>query len=169
MYMGIYIYREIHVCIYRYIYSSRERDTHARTNTHKRKHARTHARTHTHTHTHTDVHASVRRCRTGGGGGGAQQLRVRVAGADRVRVEPRIAVGGEVVAAPRGGRAGHHGSKRLARGGSGGAARRLGHDPHGARRAHVAARGAGHVRACAPQHRTRARPHRPCRRSRARQ
>ncbi len=96
--------------------------------------------------------------RTGGGECGAQQLRVRVAGADRVRVEERI-VGAGVVAAPREGRLGLHereprrSTRGLARGGSGGAARRLGLDPHGARRARVAAPVTGHVRACARRHR----------------
>ncbi len=73
-------------------------------------------------------------------------------------VEVRL-VGAGVVAAPRPGRAGPHewGRRRrtrgLARGGGGGSARRLGLDPHGARRALVAARGTGHVRACATKDR----------------
>ena len=92
-----------------------------------------------------------RRQRTGGGDEcGAQQLR-RVAGADRVRVEVRSVGAGPVVAAPRLGRVGPHESRPrgLARGSGGNAARRLGLDPHGAHRARVAARGTGHVRACA--------------------
>jgi hypothetical protein len=111
---------------------------------------------------HTRVGASARERRTGGECG-AQRLVVRVAGADRVGVEVRSVAAG-VVAAPRVGRAGLHASKGLARGGHGGAARRLGHDPRGARRALVAARGTGHVRACSRQHRHGAAP-RPCRRS----
>jgi hypothetical protein len=99
--------------------------------------------------------AAARRRRTGRECG-AQQPVARPAGADRVGVEVRIAAdaGGEV-AAPRGFRVGlHEGRPRgLARGSGGGAARRLGLDPHGARRAHVAVRGTGHVRACARQHR----------------
>jgi hypothetical protein len=95
--------------------------------------------------------------RTGGGGGGAQQLRVGVAGADRVGVEVRSVGDNGVVTAPRGDRRGH--PKRrprcLAHDGHRGAARRLGLDPRGARRAHVAAGGTGHVRACAQQHHTR--------------
>ncbi len=100
---------------------------------------------------------AVRHARTGGDSGGAQQLAARPAGADRVRVEPRIVVGGVVVAAPREARVGLHERRirGLARGGRGGAARRLGLDPRGARRARVAARGTGHVRACARQHGTR--------------
>jgi hypothetical protein len=94
--------------------------------------------------------------RTGGGGGsGAQQLRARQAGADRVLVEVRIVDAGAVVAAPRVVRVGLHEIKGLARGGRRGAARRLGRDPHGARRARVAAGVTGHVRTCARQHRTR--------------
>jgi hypothetical protein len=97
----------------------------------------------------------VRLARTGGGQCGAQQLEVRGAGADRVRVEVRIVVAGEVVAAPRVVRGGLHERRPrgLARGGHRGAARRLGLDPHGARRALVAAVGTGDVRACARQHR----------------
>ncbi len=91
---------------------------------------------------------SVRR-RTGGDKCGAQQLVAGDSGADRVGVEPRIVGASGVVAAPRHGRAGPHGSKQFARSGDGGAARCLGLDPHGARRAVVAAIGTGHVRACA--------------------
>jgi hypothetical protein len=94
------------------------------------------------------AHATVRRRRTDGDGG-AQQPCAREAGADRVGVEVRI-VGGEV-AAPREVRVELLESQRHghARGNGGGAARRLGHDPHGARRALVAARGTGQIRACA--------------------
>jgi hypothetical protein len=120
------------------------------------------------------VYARAHRCigavrRRTGGGGGAQQLVTRRAGADRVgrRVEPRIVAAGGVVAALRKGRHRLHESRPLglARGGGGGAARRLGLDPHRARRALVAARGTGHVRTCARQHGT-CGP-RPCRSSRA--
>jgi hypothetical protein len=96
---------------------------------------------------------AVRHARTGGGECGAQQLGVRDAGADRVGVEVRIAVPGVVVAAPRVVSGGLHEirPRGLARGGHRGAARRLGLDPRGARRARVAAIGTGHVRACARQ------------------
>jgi hypothetical protein len=94
--------------------------------------------------------------RTGGDDDGAQQLRVRVAGADRVGVEVRSVGDSGVVAAPRGdGRS--HPERRprgLARGGGGGAASRIGLDPHGARRTIVAVHGTGHVRACGRQHAT---------------
>ncbi len=81
--------------------------------------------------------ASVRRT---GGGSGAQQLHVRVAGADRVGIEGRNVGGGAVDAAPRvgGGVQNERRSQRLACGGSSGAARRLGLDPHGARKAFIA-------------------------------
>jgi hypothetical protein len=112
--------------------------------------ARTSARCGSGVETRARASAALRRRRTGGGDEcGAQQLR-RVAGADRVRVEGRN-VGADVVAAPRGGRGSHHERRirGLARGGGGGAARRLGLDAHGARRALVAAGGAGDVRTCA--------------------
>ncbi len=100
----------------------------------------------------------VRRRRTGGDECGAEQ-QCGVAGADRVGVEVRSVGAGHVVAAPRAGRVGAHERERrrrtrnLARGGDRGAARRLGLDPRGARRALVAARGTGHVRACATKYR----------------
>jgi hypothetical protein len=97
---------------------------------------------------------AVRHVRTSGGAC-AQQLAASPAGAGRVRVEVRIDV--EVEAAPRVPGVLVHRRHGLARGGRGGAARRLGLDPHGARRALVAAVGTGHVRACARRHRT-ARP-----------
>jgi hypothetical protein len=111
------------------------------------------------------AHASQHRRRRTGGGGGAQQLCVRGAGADRVGIEVRFVGAGVVVAALREirSRLPERRIRGLSRGGGGGAARRLGRDPHGARRALVAARISGHVRACARQHRTRG--PRPCRRS----
>ncbi len=104
-------------------------------------------------HPRAAVHTRAHRRRRTGGGGGAQQV-VRVAGADRMRVEVRL-VGADVVAAARVGRVGLHERRphKLPRSGQGGAARRLSLDPRGARRALVAAGGAGHVRACAPKDR----------------
>ncbi len=104
---------------------------------------------------HTRANRGAVRQRRTGGGGGAQQPVVRGTGADRVRVEVCIVVSRDVVAAPRVVSVGLHEWERrrphdLARGGGGGAARRLGLDSHGARRALVAARGTGHVRTCAP-------------------
>ncbi len=106
---------------------------------------------------------------TGGDECGAQQPCVRPAGADRVGVEVHRGGYDDVIAAPRVARVGLQKRRphALARcGGGGGAARRLGLDPRGARRALVDARGAGHVRTCAGHHRTRG--PRPCRSSRAR-
>jgi hypothetical protein len=88
-----------------------------------------------------------------GGGSGTQQLVAGVAGADRVGVEVCIADDG-VVAAPRVGRVALHEWERtrgsgLSREGGRGAALRLGSDPHGARRALIAARSTGDVCPCA--------------------
>jgi hypothetical protein len=96
----------------------------------------------------TRASAQLRRT---GGDGGAQQRFARGAGADRVGVEVRIRVVGARVAAPRVVSVDLHEirPRGLARGGGRGAARRLGLDPHGARRALVAATGTGDVRACA--------------------
>jgi hypothetical protein len=100
--------------------------------------------------------ARAHRRRRTGGDCGAQQLAGRPAGADRGGVEVR-SVAAVVVAAPRAASVGLHERepRGLARGGGRGTACRLGLDPHGARRARVAARGTGHVRTCARQHRTR--------------
>ena len=97
----------------------------------------------------------MHRCaqRRTGGGGRAQQPGGRVSGADGVGIEPRVAVGGDApqVAAPWVVRVSPHEIRRshgLAHSHGRDAARRLGLDPRGARRALVAADGAGHVRAC---------------------
>ncbi len=84
-----------------------------------------------------------------GGDGGAKQLGVRVAGSDRVRVEVRpVVVGRRVVASPRQVRSGLHEARRrhyIARPAGRLATRRLARDPRRARRALVAAFGAGHI------------------------
>ena len=79
---------------------------------------------------------------------GANKLVGGGAGADRVGVEVRTAAAGVEVAAPRVVRPGPHGAERLARGKGCDAARRLGHDPPGARRALVARRVAEQIRTC---------------------
>ena len=98
----------------------------------------------------------MHRCaqRRTGGEGRAQQPGGRVSGADGVGIEPRVAVGGDApqVAAPWIVRVSPHEFRRshgLAHSHGRDAARRLGLDPRGARRALVAALGAGHVRTCA--------------------
>jgi hypothetical protein len=77
---------------------------------------------------------------------GANKLVGGGAGADRVGVEVHSAA--SVAAAPWHGRPGGHGAERLARGKGCDAARRLGLDPHGARRALVARRVAEQIRTC---------------------